>query len=187
MRGETGRTYKSEGVVLKRTNFGEADRIITFYTKHYGKITAIAKGIRRITSRKRGNLEIFNVVSFFAAKGKGMDIVTEAETINAFGEWRKNLKKVAAAYEICEIVDKLTAERSEQEEVYGLLVEYLQKLGAAKEEELEQLVNHFGGDLLKFLGFWARDKSYPPGFSVYQYIEQITEREIKSKKFSRKI
>ncbi len=181
-----GRTYKTEGVVLKRSNFGEADRIITFYTKHYGKVVAIAKGIRRVTSKKRGNLEIFNLVSFFAARGKGMDIVTEAETIKAFSEWRKNLKKVAVAYEICEIVDRLTVEESGQEEVYDLLAKSLEELGRLEEGELPSLVDSFGGQLLKLLGFWPREKIFPANFNICLYVEQIIERELKSKHFLKK-
>lgn len=187
MRGETGRTYKSEGVVLKRTNFGEADRIITFYTKHYGKVTCLAKGVRRVTSRKRGSLEIFNSVNFLAAKGRGIDIVTEAETINSFSQWRRNLKKVAVAYQVCEILDRLTAENSEQEEVYDLLVGCLEKLGQTRREELESLINNFGGSLLKLLGFWPKDRNFPVNFDVSLYIEQIIERELKSKNFLRRV
>ena len=176
-------TYKSEGVILKRFNFGEADRIITLFTKHYGKLTFIAKGIRRVTSRKRGSLEIFNVVSFLAAKGRGMDIITEAETIETFSEWRRNLKKVAAAYELCEIVDKLTAEGSEQEEVYHLLVDFLKRISLTADEMLSKLISDFGGNLLKLLGFWPKEKAFLPNFNVCSYIEQIIEKELKSKNF----
>lgn len=176
-------TYKSEGVVLKRSNFGEADRLITIFTKHYGKLTFIAKGVRRVTSRKRGSLEIFNVISFLAARGRGMDIITEAETIETFSGWRKKLKKVAAAYEICEILDKLTAEASEQEEVYYLLVQSLKKINEIEENSLSEHINSFGGNLLKLLGFWPKEKTFLPNFNVCSYIEQIIERELKSKNF----
>lgn len=180
-------TFKTEGVVLKRFNFGEADRVITLYTKHYGKITCLAKGIRRITSRKRGNLEIFNQVSFFAAKGRGMDIITEAETINAYSSLRKKLKKIAFAYEICEMTDRLTAENSEQEEVYFLLTDYLKKLDETECEEPYLLINDFGENLLKVLGFWPREKSFSENFIVSSYIEDIIESKLKSKNFLAKV
>ena len=180
-------TFKTEGVVLKRINFGEADRIVTLYSKHYGKITCLAKGIRKLSSRKRGNLEIFNQVTFFAAKGKGMDIVTEVETIDAFASLRKKLKKVASAYEICEITDRLTAENSEQEEVYLLLIEYLKKLDESLEQESSNLVNNFGENLLRILGFWPREKEYPEKFVVSTFIEDIIENRLKSKNFFNKV
>lgn len=180
-------TFKTEGVVLKRINFGEADRIITLYTKHFGKITCLAKGIRKITSRKRGNLEIFNQVTFFAARGKGMNIITETETINAFASIRKKLKKIASAYEICEITDRLTAENSEQEEVYLLLTRYLKKLDESQEQQSSALANDFGENLLKILGFWPRGKEYPEKFIVSTFIEDIIENKIKSKNFFNKV
>jgi len=179
------KTYKSEGIVLKRTNFGEADKIITVFSKHFGKITLLAKGIRRLTSRKRGNLEIFNRVAFFASKGKGIDIITEVETQESFSSWRRSLPKVAAAYELCEMVDKLTVEGNEQEEVYTLLVSYLRTLASVKRENLSVLITSFGSNLLKFLGFWPKNKQMPPNFDVRSFIENIIEKELKSRRFSK--
>lgn len=181
------RTYKTEGIVLKRINFGEADRIITFYTKHYGRLVAVAKGVRKLTSRKRGSLEIFNRVVFFAAKGKGMDIITEVETLETFGDWKKDLKKVGVAYEMAEMVDKLTAEGSEQEEVYWLLCSFFRQLKNREKKNLSVFVNSFGGELLKILGFWPKDKSFPQNFDMERKIEEIIERELKSKKFSQEM
>jgi len=78
------RSYKTEGIVLKRINYGEADRILTIYTKRHGKIRAIAKGVRKLTSRKAGSLELFNNVVLFLVKGKNLDIITEAQTVDLF-------------------------------------------------------------------------------------------------------
>ncbi len=181
------RTYKSEGVVLKRTNFGEADKIVTVYSKNYGKITLLAKGMRRMNSRKRGNLEVFNKVSFFAAKGKGMDIVTETELVESYSCWRKDLQKVAVAYQLCEMVDKLTVDGSEQEEVYIILSEYLEKLDLLEKNVNSNFLGSFGLSLLKTLGFWPHDKPIPKNFRVSLFIEEIIERELKAKNFLNKI
>lgn len=183
----TGRSYKTEGIVLRRANFGEADRIVTLYTKHYGKVSLVAKGIRRLTSRKRGDLEIFNRVKLSAVNGRGMDLVTETETLSSFISWRKNLKKVAAAYEICEILDRLTPENTEQEEIYDLLFTFLNKITETRNEDLAHLVDSFGQQILRLLGFWPKDKPYPSSFSVIPYVEEIIEKELKSKKFLNKI
>jgi DNA repair protein RecO (recombination protein O) len=180
-------SYKTEGVVLKRINFGEADRLVTIFTKHYGKVTGLAKGVRKLSSRKRGALEIFNQVIFFAAKGRGMEIITEAEALSTFSGWRKDLKKVAVAYEFCEMVDKLTAEETEQEEVYELLVTALKGLETAGREKLPGLIEDFGGSLLKLLGFWPKGKPFPPHFCVSLFIEEIIEKELKSKRFFKRV
>jgi len=72
------RGFKTEGIVLKRRNFGEADRILTVFTKDRGKISVLAKGVRRITSRRAGNVELLNRVSIFLHQTRGMPILTEA-------------------------------------------------------------------------------------------------------------
>jgi len=185
VRTETGKTYKTEGIVLKRVNFGEADRIITFFTKHFGKTVCLAKGIRRTTSRKRGDLEIFNRVTFFAARGRGMDIVTETELICSYSSWRRDLKKIAAAYQICEMVDKLTAEGHEQEDVYGLLTASLLKLDLLEKSVLASFVSDFSLSLLMLLGFWPKEKPVPRDFDTNGFIEELIERELKSKRFFR--
>ncbi len=187
MRGETGRTYKSEGVVLKRTNFGEADKIVTIFSKHYGRITVLAKGVRRLTSRKRGDLEVFNQITFFASKGKGIDIVTETQLQNCFSSWRKDLQKVAVAYQLCEMVDKLTVEGTEQEEVYELLAKDLELLSELKNEKSGNFLGSFGIRLLILLGYWPKAKPLPRNFKVSVFIEDIIEKELKSKKFAGRI
>ena len=180
-------TYKTEGIVLKRINFGEADKIVTLYSKHYGKITCLAKGMRRLTSRKRGNLEIFNKVVFIACKGKGIDIITETESIESFSSLRKDLSKIACAYQFCEMVDKLTAENSEQGEVYDLLCSSLPTLQKADRGNLSVITDIFAGNLLKLLGFWPKEKLFPNNFDITMFIEDIIEKELKSKKFLAKI
>jgi len=180
-------TYKSEGIVLRRINFGEADKIITVYSKRYGKLTLLAKGIRRMTSRKRGNLEVFNQVIFFAAKGKGMDIITETELVESFSSLRGNLHKVACAYQLCEMVDKLTVEESEQDGVFELLSDNLKKLNNLSLENYSFFLGNFGLNLLKLLGFWPHDKPVPKDFRTSLFVEEIIEKELKAKNFLARI
>src|SRR3990167_232676 len=92
------RNYTSEGIVLARKNYGEADRIIVIYSKHFGKLRLLAKGVRRPKSRKRGHIEVFSRLKFQVSRGKGMDLITEAEIIQNFSEIRKSLKKVTVAF-----------------------------------------------------------------------------------------
>ena len=89
--------YTSEGIVLTRRNFGEADRILVLYTKDRGRISILAKGIRRPKSKKRGHVEVFNKIRFQAVSGRGLDIMTEAEVVDDFKEVRTSLKKISLA------------------------------------------------------------------------------------------
>lgn len=181
------KTYKSEGIVLRTINYGEADKIVSIYTSKRGKVSCIAKGIRKLTSRKRGSLEIFYKINFFASSGKGLDIITEVECLDDFGQWRDNLKKVASAYELAEMTDKLTVEADENEAIYTILVSAFNELKAAGSKELDLIVERYGESLLRVSGFWPEQKPFPREFNVFQKIEEIIENELKSKKFSRKI
>ena len=176
-------SYRTEGIILKRTNYGEADRILTVFTKHFGKISVIARGIRKISSKKGGNLELFNQVKISLAKGRNLDIVTEAEVINSFKDWRKNLKKVALAYRLCELVDKLTAERVESEEIYKILVNYLANLSSIK--NLQLAINDFELSLLQYLGFWPKGKTV--NIDLDAYVESLIDKKLSAKKFLAKV
>jgi len=174
-------SYKTEGIILKRINYGEADRILTIYTKHYGKIKAIAKGVRKITSRKGGNLELFNHCVLFLAEGKNLDILTEAQVINSFSRLSKDLEKTAAAFYLVELVDQLTPERQANRQVFDLLVQTLNQLS---ECQTDKLIANFEIKLLRLLGFWS-DKI--DSRDVKGYIEEIAEKKLKSSEFQRKM
>ena len=172
------RTYHTQAIILKRTNLGEADRLITAFTKHRGKLTLIAKGIRRLTSRKKGHLELFNQVKIFCAKGKSIDIITEAETINNFSQLRKNLNAVRIAYLFSELVDQLTAENQEHQFVYQLLLDHLKQLNQPTASK--DIIINFEKGLLQFLGFGL--PSTITRQSLEHHISQITEKPLNSKK-----
>ena len=83
------RTYTVEGIVIKRQNIGEADKLITLFTETLGKITLLARGIRKSSSRRVGSLELFNQVKVSAARGRGeLDTLTEVQLLNSFSPWR---------------------------------------------------------------------------------------------------
>jgi DNA repair protein RecO (recombination protein O) len=176
------RRYLSEAVVLARRDFSEADRILTVYTKNYGKLTFIAKGVRKLKSRKRGSIEVFSQIKFSAARGKNLDIVTEVELINSFKEIRKNLKKTSVAYYLVEAVSKLTQEGEENKELYNLLVDNLARLQSAK--GLKELRMDFILKLLTLLGYWPRGKKLE---NADEAIENIVERELSSKRVGNKV
>lgn len=168
-------SFTSEGFILARRNFGEADRIIDVYSKGKGKISLIAKGVRRPKSRKRGHLEIFSKISFQVAFGKGMGILTEAETIDSFQEVRKSIKKVSLAYYFMEVVGKITHEDEGNIEFYDFLSLIMERL--KKEKGLKKLRNDFVAGTLKILGYWPKDRDlpFPDG-----KLEEVIERQIGS-------
>ena len=143
------RTYSAEGIVLRRTNFGEADRLITFLTRYKGKLTALAKGVRRIASRRAPNLELLNHVKIFLAVGKNFDIVTEAEAIATFKQTKENLNKVGFGFYLSEITNEFLAEGQGARVVFELLLRVLKLLET--ETNLEKIKTFLRAYELKFL------------------------------------
>jgi len=170
--------YKTEGIILKRMSFGEADKILTIYTKHYGKIRAVAKGIRKIKSRKGGNVELFNQSIVFLIRGRNLDILTEAQVINSFKAWRHNLEMVVLAYYFCELVDKLTPDGQANGYLYDILRSFLGKIG--QEGYLGGLARSFEEKVLIELGFGIPQALRGKEESLKSYIEEVSERKLNS-------
>jgi len=76
--------YRDEAIVLRTHKLGEADRIITLLTRHHGRVRAVAKGVRRTTSRFGSRLEPFTHVDLQLAEGRNLDTITQAETLTPF-------------------------------------------------------------------------------------------------------
>jgi DNA repair protein RecO (recombination protein O) len=122
--------YRTEAIVLRRFDLGEADRILTLATPRYGKLRALAKGTRRPASRMAGHLEPFTRSTLLLAVGRDLDLITQAQTIEGHRRVREDLWRTAHAYCIAEVYDQLTAERQENEPLYDLLVQGLGRVEA---------------------------------------------------------
>ncbi len=175
------RLHRIEGFVIKRNNFNEADKILTVFTKQSGKIRIKATGVRRIASRRSPHIELLNLSLLTIYQGKNIPTLIEAETIESFSDIKKNLKKVGFAYHICELIDKLCAEDQENRQVFSLLMDILTKL--AKEDNVESVIDKFEINLLGILGFYTSSQSLIPSFNISTFIENITERKLKSRQF----
>jgi DNA repair protein RecO (recombination protein O) len=119
------RLYRTDAIVLRRHDFGEADRLLTLYTPGLGKIRAIAKGVRRPKSRLGGHVELFTHVNVLLAHGRNLDIVTQAESVRPFMHLRDDLWKASYAAYAAELVDRFTEERLESRPVFDLLLDML--------------------------------------------------------------
>lgn len=172
----------SNGVVLSRKNYGEADRILVVFSKDFGKVSLLAKGIRKIKSRKRGHLEIFSDIKFSAIKGHGMDIVTEAVTVNDYSGVRVNLNKISLAYYFCEVVNKITQEDENSALIYNLLSKALAKLET--DNSLKELRLKFIYDLLTEMGYWPEGKKLLDADIV---LDEILERKLSSVRVGKKM
>src|SRR5436305_15097079 len=116
------RVYRSEGIVLKAYNYGEADHILTLFTPNAGKLRAVAKGVRRTKSRMAGHLDLFTRSSLLVARGRQLDIVTQAETLENFRAMREDLVRLSYGHYVSELLDSFSAEGLANEPLYALTV-----------------------------------------------------------------
>lgn len=165
-------SFKLRAIILKRSNFGEADKFLTVFSLEKGKISLLAKGIRRIKSHRAPHLEPLNEVEIVTHK----NIITQAKisSLNTF-----NLQNLTFALYGAEILDKLLPENEPHEEIYELFRNFL------SEEIAENKVKEFSLKTLWLLGY------LPPGqfpkIGINAFIEHLAERRIRSKKLIEEI
>lgn len=178
------KTYKVEAIVLKRQNFSEADKILTIFSKEKGKFKVMAKGVRKISSRRAGSLELFNHLRLIICEGKGLDSIIEVNVLNSFSSWRKNLRSIGVAYYLCELVDRLTVEGQEHGAVFTALIESLKINSSGR---ARTTILSFEKQLLHLLGFGIPERYSKDTESLKDYIEEITEKKIVSPKVIKEI
>lgn len=149
MRGD--RLYRTEAIVLRRHDLGEADRILTLHTPRYGKLKAVARGVRRPLSRKAGHLELFTRADLQLARGRDLDVIAQVETLETYFPLRQDLARVAYAAYFVELVDSFTGEQDENLPLYRLLADGLQWLCTVS--DLRHLARYYELHLLSLVGF----------------------------------
>lgn len=148
----TPRSFRAEAVVLNHQNWGEADRLVTLYTRQHGKLRAVVKGARKTRSRKGGHLQPFTHVTLQLATARGPFIITQVETINAFGAIGENLTLTGQAAYLVELLQRFSYDEEESNPaIFRLLVESLTLLAGGDDPWL--VVRYYEMRLLDYLGF----------------------------------
>lgn len=112
------------------------DMILTLFTAYHGKIRAVGKGIRRPGSRSGGHLDIPMHSTLQIARGRSLDIVTQSETIDAFVALRDDLTRTALAFEVIELIDRVTEEGHEDRALFEFLVATLHRVADDPDPDL---------------------------------------------------
>jgi DNA repair protein RecO (recombination protein O) len=148
----TERAFRTQAIILKRRDFGEADRILTIFTPDRGKLDVIAKGARKPTSTKTGHVELFTRTDMLIHKGRDLDIVAQAEMNRPYMGVREDLVRGAYASYAAELLDRFTGEADEgYEELFALLDETIERLCVDNDPRLA--VRYFEMQLLDLVGF----------------------------------
>lgn len=144
---------RTDAIVINKKNFRENDRIITFYTRIYGKLDALVKGIRKIENRFGSALELFtyNEILLWEKKKGDLLILTQCQTKESFFKIRSDLKKIASAFYITDLSGELTKEKDKNVDIFNLLFAFLYLLGNTNKPEI--IISSFQLRLLYILGF----------------------------------
>ncbi len=144
------RVYRSEAVIIRRSDFGEADRLLTLITP-MGKRRVVAKGARKTTSRLAGHIELFTHAALLLAVGRNLDIITQSTILHSFDTLRADLRRIGAAYYAAELIDRLIEEEDENRPAFELLLATLVALDATSNIDLA--LRFYELRLLGFLGY----------------------------------
>ena len=123
-------TYQADAVVLRRLDYGEADRILTLLTREHGKLAAIAKGSRKAKARISGSIELFTRSRMMLAKGRNLDVVAQAERQGDTRNISGDLRRTAYACLVAEVADKVLEDRHPVDDVFQLVAQTLDRLNA---------------------------------------------------------
>jgi DNA repair protein RecO (recombination protein O) len=128
--------YNIEAINLRSRNTGEADKIITLFSKGHGKISAIAKGARRPTSKFGGRLEIFSYNQLCLATAKSLDIISQCESIESFYKLREKKDTLNSGFYLVKLVDIITEDRQQNDALFELLLEALNALNEGMDPKI---------------------------------------------------
>ena len=172
-------SYSTPAIVLKRKNYREADRIVTLYTKDLGKITVLAKGVRKTSSRNKGGLEPGTKSQCQLIKGKTFLIVAQVKILHSFVKGKLSLPRLTQTFQLLEIIDNLTAEDEANPELYEILTESLCRLeeNGLKRSEMIGYISK----ILFVLGFGPPDNLNES--ALKNYIEELANKNLKTKDF----
>lgn len=159
------RSLKTEAIVLRHSEMGEADRLLTLFSRNAGLIRAVAKGARRIHSKKAGHLEPFTRVNLMLARSHELWIVTQAVALDLFLPLHEDLILTGEAAYVLELIDRFSYEEGENHALYQLLVETLERL--SRGDPVFTAVHFFELHLLDSVGF------RPQLFNCVQCKEEI--------------
>lgn len=145
------RSIRTEGVILRRKNFGEKDRLLTIFTRKMGRVSVIAKGVRNPGSRKAGHVETFMRSSLLIARGRNLHILTQAETIDAYSSLRESLTGIGQGSYVVELIDAFIYEEGINLPLYRLLIQTLERLDRGADDDL--ILRYYELRLLEQVGF----------------------------------
>ncbi len=151
------RTYRAAGLTLRKTPAGEADLVSSIFTREHGKLELLARGARRLTSKLTGHFEPLTLVRLSVARGRALDIVAEAEVVNAFPKVKADYISVGRGLHVAELIDGFSASETPNPQVLELALQTLEAIGrqplSSPTQALDLPLRYFDLQLLQLSGF----------------------------------
>jgi DNA repair protein RecO (recombination protein O) len=151
MSGEK-RVLRTQAIILRRSDLGEADRLLTLFTPEYGKVRAVAKGVRRPTAKAAGHVELYSLVDMVLARGRDLFIVSQVELVEPYLLLHEHLHRIGYASLFAELVDRFAVDEQENQRAFDLLVTGLGWLCEEK-VDLKLASRYFELRLLETMGY----------------------------------
>jgi len=143
--------YQSRGIILRQREFKDSDKLLSIFTEKEGKITAIAKGVKKTKSSLRACVQPFCHSLLYFNQGKNMDLITQAKPLDFYGNSRQDLERALNCLYLMELLDKSLLEHVPLPDLYQSLVAVLE---AINEQGLNPLyIRYFESQLLVELGY----------------------------------
>lgn len=142
---------RTEAIILKSAGLGEADRLLTIYSRELGKVSVLAKGVKKLESKLRCHIEPISYSYLILVEGKNFLILKDATLAEQFLGARRDLDKAKIAYKITDVVDELIAGEEKDEDIWNLLLGTFGNLNEGNEDGV--LIENFQNNLLRLLGY----------------------------------
>jgi len=154
-------TYRTEGVILRRSDFGEANLLLRIFTRDFGKIEAVGRSARKAKGKLKGHLEPFLYSDFVLARGKKMDTVANSFVIKAFLNLRSDMETAILTSAVLEIADRMTMENYRDEKMFNLVLETMNFFDetSLSREKMRLTLLFFEINALALSGFAPRSKN----------------------------
>lgn len=163
------RHLKTETIVLRKKDLLNKDVLISFFTKELGKLTVLAKGVKKITSRRSPHLQTGNLINILLSQKNDRYYLQESQLISGFSELKKAENKVRELYSFLFILDRLLPENQKEEHVYNLTKKFIIDLSNPDEKARIGLSKYLN-KLMGSLGYLHEEKNLPELRSLIQEI-----------------
>ncbi len=170
-------TFKTDAIIINKCDVRDYDRLYTLYTAEHGKLRATASGVRKISSKLAGSLELFTYATFTIAKGRGTDRIATVDVRNNFRTIIENLDATASAMYCLEITDQLVKEGESDQELFSHLRHTLEALVRGEGRPVD-IAHRYILNLLSLLGYHQEESA-----NVQVVLQEHLDRPLRSQPF----